>query len=304
MKKIIYGILTLALLFSTKTGLAYQVPEDDSGAKYFYVFGPKGNPELGAEVSHQELYVDVPKSANGDVRIAIFDADTGGDRDLKPGVDNQWDTITEFSVYGRDDAQLGMQSFGMSKEYDAGYFEFGPYSKEQGVDVGDAYRFKIVAQAVSGDDENIYNIKISPEQSEAFTYHLMIRLVEKEGAKMYFYPQVSAGTAKITMKNYDMDPDGGISRLFNPQTGAMYKIKDSGSGKWADTEVMLNTDKAYRLEYVITKKTQRHGNAGLTVVDDKGEHLPVYFSKNSRKLTAVPVMPEEQEAPADRKSVV
>jgi len=282
MKKTAFFIglfVTLATLALVNSALSYTLPQDDSRAKYFYVFGPQGNTDLGAEVPEQVLYIDVPQESAAEVRISIFDPDTVGDLDLKESDKNPWDTNTEFSVYGANDELLDKKEFRDAKEYDRKYHTFGPYAKEQGENVGNRYRFKLVAKAISGDDENLYNVVIEPENAEAFTYNLTIRLLEREGEKMYFYPEIPEGANKITVENYDIDPNGGTSQLFDLETGKRYSIKDSGSAQWAKTEIAIQAKDTKRLQYVITKKTQRRANAGLRVLDESGRELPIYFTE-------------------------
>ena len=149
--KVIAAIVAGSAMLASTAG-AYEVPSDNSRAKYFYVFGPEGDPLMGAEGEHTlELYVDVPESASDEVWINIFDPDTSGKRDWRkdPGT-NEWDTETEFTVFGKD--KLDSKTF--TTEGDESYHRFGPYSKEKGEKVDGAYRFKLVAKGTKGDDEH------------------------------------------------------------------------------------------------------------------------------------------------------
>ena len=50
MKRFICFLAVTALLLAfTHALFAYTIPEYDSKAKYFYVFGPQGDPDMGAE---------------------------------------------------------------------------------------------------------------------------------------------------------------------------------------------------------------------------------------------------------------
>ena len=305
MKKVLIFIFVMtALLISLKPVFSFNVPEDNSGAKYFYVFGPQGNPDLGAEENQQELFIDVPADTQAEVRISIYDADTGGERDLKPGVDNSWDTTTEFVLYGKDNTELAKRSVSYSRELDSKYLDLGAFSKDQGELIGDVYRFKLTAVATVGDDENIYKVRISPASCEAFSYKMLVRLLEKENEKMYFYPEVKSGVTQIVVQNYDMDPNGGTGKLLDPATDTWYKIKDSATASWAETPVKLNNGSDRRLEYIITKKTQRHANAGMRFKDANGELLPIYFRQKGAQVAEAPkqepvavakVTPQKQE---------
>jgi PKD repeat protein len=284
MKKIIYFLALSVVLMAADSVFASIVPKDYSRVKYFYVFGPNGNTDLGAQGTEQLLYIDVPKETQGQVLISIYDPDTGDNLDLNPDFNGAWDTVTEFAVYGKNGALLDKEKFGEFKFYNRNYFDFGPYAKDRGEDVGGFYRFKLVANAISGKDENLFCVKILPEDAEAFTYDISFRLLEEEGEKMYFYPEVQAGTQRIIVENYDIDIDGGRSALYDPESKKWSKLNDSSSGQWAQTPIEVNAGRAERLEYVLTKKTQKYANAAIRVRDDKGNLLPIYFRESRPPL--------------------
>jgi hypothetical protein len=130
---------------------AYNVPQDNSRAKYFYVFGPAGDPDLGAGEAHSmDLFVDVPETNTGEVMIAVYDPDTGGFRDMKAIGKDKWDTVCEYTVYGIDDKVLGSQKIGEDANFDRNYLQFGPYPLTNGKKVGNVYRFKLTVNALEG----------------------------------------------------------------------------------------------------------------------------------------------------------
>ena len=289
----------LMVLVMVGSAFAFVVPEEDSKAKYFYVFGPDGDPDLGAEGAEQSLYIAVPKDCGEEVYISVYDPDTGGRKDMRAGFKKPWDTVTEFSVYGSANTLLGKKTFGESAEYDSRYCEFGPFSASRGEDKGGFYRFRVTAKAIEGTDENIYKIKILPDCSQAYSYNITFRLLEKEGSKMYFYPEIPANTRSIVVRNYDMDPNGGKNSLYDPYSRKWHRIKDSQSSQWAETPLdIAEAPQARRLEYVITKVTQIHANAGIMILDENGNALPIYF-KDRQPLAPEqePVIPEPSPEP-------
>lgn len=274
---------------------AYTVPEDYAGAKYLYVFGPNGNTYYGADdVDHNQiLYIDVPSQAQGDVTIGVYDPDTGGSLDMKPSPESGWNTIVEFAVYGSGNSELAKEQFGESKEYDKAVYTFGPFSKEKGEKVGDVYRFKLVANALEGEDQNLFNVRIAPESSEAFSPKVSFRMLPAEGDKMYFYPEVPGNTSNVLVQNYDMDPDGASGEVQDRDLGGRYRIKDSASGEWTETALNLNTaNQPHRIQYIVTKKTQRYANAAVRVKDDKGNDLPIYFRPGKPAVAEKPAPPK------------
>jgi PKD repeat protein len=264
---------------------AYNVPQDSSRVKYFYVFGPEGDVKSGAEDHELTLFIDVPQEEIADVVIGIYDPNTGGMRDWRSSQANIWNTTTEFTVHGAK--LLDKEEFG-EEGYDRRYFQFGPYSKTQGKKTNGFYRFKLEVKATAGDDANLFKVKISPDSAQSFSQNITFRLLPNEGDMMYFYPEVPAGIKQLTVENYDLDRDGGSSELYDKSTKTKYSINDSMSGEWRHTLIPITTTKAGRLEYRITKARQRHAHAGLRIKDDKGRLIPIYFRKGEPVVVAVP----------------
>ena len=103
MNKIKYFTLVVLLILTAmwtilKTdAFAYVIPENDSQIKYFYVFGPDGNPDYGAESDHElSFYIDIPEDAAQYLVIDIFDPDTGGNIDSKEGFGKDWNQLQSF----------------------------------------------------------------------------------------------------------------------------------------------------------------------------------------------------------------
>lgn len=281
-----------SLLFTTAVsvglGFAYEIPRQDSKTKYFYLFGPQGNPLHGKESDEFNLFVDVAADETEDVVIKVFDPETAGRLDEGP---LPVDTVMEFSVTGA--SLLDKQTYG-SDAKDGTVAQFGPYSKDQGQKIGDKYRFTLTAKAVSGDDLNLFNVRISPKTAEASAEKFTFVLLPQRGDKMYFYPEIPAGIEKIIVRNFDLDSDGGVSRLTDPEAGKVYSVNDSVSGQWAETEIPVSAREPRRLEYRVTTTNQDKGHAGLQFKDDKGNTLPIYFKKGQApKPKAAPVVKEQ-----------
>ncbi|MDP8297062.1 MAG: PKD domain-containing protein [Candidatus Orphnella occulta] len=277
-------------LLVVNSAVANNIPEDRSKAKYFYVFGAEGDPLLGAEDNEFTLFIDVPKREISDLTIEVYDPDTGSHKDFRTDSTNLWDTVTGFSIYGDD--LIASREFG-SGEYNRAFYMFGPYSKTQGQEMENAYRFKVVVKGLSGDDANLFRFRILPDSAECFSEDITIRLLHHEGDKMYFYPQVSANTEYIILENYDLDVKGGTSEIFAGrdilfgESKKEYNVVDSPTGEWRKTEVPVNAMTGGRLKYVITKGTQKYAHAGIKVYDDKGNILPIYFTKGDAPIPVI-----------------
>lgn len=285
------GILALvaALLPVRPAEAAYEVPGSSSKVQYFYVFGPGGLIENGREDSIQDIYVDVSAESSEPVTIEILDPETGGKIDSVGGTGGYTgNTSTRITVEGS--AKLDERVFTNEKETDGKWVKFGPYAPSKGRKEGDVYRFRVRVHAFEGDDQNLFRFRISPDSAATFSDSITFRLGGDRGSKMYFYPFVPEGETRIVVNNYDLDSDGGSSELKDTLTGRMFGINDSTSGKWSQTRISLASGEARRLEYIVTRKGQPHGNAGLKVTDESGKALPIYFRMLKR--------PEPKAAPA------
>jgi hypothetical protein len=113
MKRLLFFTFVIMVAMGAGKAFAYTVPENDSNAQFFYVYGPKGDPLTGAEDHKQILYIDIPEDAEDSVQISVYDPDTGGDLydpdypekggDLDGRVNGQnaWDTDTEITLTGK-----------------------------------------------------------------------------------------------------------------------------------------------------------------------------------------------------------
>lgn len=275
---------------------AYEIPEQNTNIKYFSVFGPEGDPDKGAEKDNtQVLYFDVPASASQDLVLEVYDPDTTGHADSRSSF--KWDTATSITVEGSGVLDQVTIPVGDSM-YDNDYLKFGPYPKEKGKKVGDVYRFRLIVKGIEGNDQNLFSVRVSPESVVSFADMITFRLASGTGKKKYFYPGVSASTTGLTIKNYDLDPMGGTSVLVDNASNQEYKVNDSDSGQWADTQIALQAQSERKLVYVITRGRQIGANAGLKILDQNGQPLPIYFHGPEPVKAAPPPEPAPAPAPA------
>jgi PKD repeat protein len=247
-----------------------RVPDPDiNRVEWFYVFGPAGQPKYGALKEPQQFVVEVPAGASS-VRIRILDADT---RDSHDEMDGGWNTATSFRVTGpgADDEQvIGPEA------PDGTVVDFGPYA------VTGAAQFQVEARGVEGDDNNLFAFEVSPSGAEAYALQPAIRLADRRGTQMRFFPQIPPGALRVIVEqNYDLDPDGGeaalvpVTRYGRRQRGI--PLRGSGSGSWSTTEVAVPSETdGTRWTYQITKGTQHKGNMSFRVADASGRLLPIY----------------------------
>ncbi len=278
-------LLILSLAFPVSS-FAYEVPKESSDAEYFYLFGPEGDPLRGKDDSEMSLFVDVPKASTEAVTISVYDPETSGKVDAIGGFGKPVaDTETIFSVEGSE--SLASQTFGAgSTDKDGQWVSLGSFKPEQGREVGDFRRFRVLVKTTKGDDQNLFKFKISPNHAEAFSEKFYFRL-PKPGDSIAFEPAVGEGTTSIVARNFDLDADGGRGVLKDVATGKKYDVEDSLSGQWAETKIDLGSSASRRLDYVVTTTHQTRGNAGVQFTDANGSALPIYFKRGGYVAPAV-----------------
>jgi PKD repeat protein len=318
----IVAIVVFSFLL-VNNGFCYRVPTDQSNIKYFYVFGAEGKKTYGAMRNEpQVVFIRVPDSYTGDVQISIYDPETSGSIDEKS---DQWDTSTKFSILGGKRAYssiaesdkshlikdkeelsptnyyegdlLASKTFDSGMQYDKSFYKFDSIDASKGEEVDGYKYFKIVAEGLAGDDNNLFALDVSPDMSEALSFSPAIRLAENRGAKMALYPQIPSEANRIYEYNYDLDPTGGSIDLISPSK--IFGIKGSDSGLWAGTEIDIPAqDAGKRWVYEITKDRQKQANMALTLLTDRGRLIPVFFTPGQAGPKMVFVeKPKEKPAP-------
>ncbi|MBU0759622.1 MAG: PKD domain-containing protein [Candidatus Omnitrophica bacterium] len=280
-------------LVIAKNGFCYKVPPKDSNISYLYVFGPDGKKGYGATKAPQVVFLRVPGSYTGTVEISVYDPDVGDYLDEKSG---SWNTETRFSIFGGEKAYSSLKGvsdanvtdfrqgtlisekiFGQDESYDRQFYHFSPIDASMGEKIGDYRYFKIVAEGITGDDNNVFAFEVSPDQAESFSQALNLRLSEKRGKKMLLYPDMPKDASKIVEYNFDLDPDGGDIELISSTKA--YRVKGSGTGVWANTKIDVDSgDAGKRWVYEITKATQPNANMAMYLTTSDGEAIPVFFN--------------------------
>lgn len=273
----------------TRTSDSVRVPDPRvNGVKWFYVFGPDGSPDYGALKEPQHLFVEVPRASSGPVSIRVLDADTKGRRDEMAG---GWNTATAFRVFGG--ATL-LDSCVIGPDHPDGTTRaFGPYSLEQGARHGESSVFRVEAEGLEGNDNNLFAFEISPSSAQCFSYSPAVRLPNEPGAQAQFFPAVPEGTVLLNESNYDLDADGGrialISYRRDGRVAGAASIAASNSEAWATTQVGVppRADGA-RWTYRVTTGTQHNANMAFRVADQSGRPLPTYLTPGAALGMALP----------------
>jgi len=257
-----------------------------NGVQWFYVFGPDGRQTEGAKDHPAEpliVYLELPRDTKHSLSMRVIDADTRGHKDEMSG---GWNTAISFSVYGK--TQLDTRVVG-SHEPDGTIVEFGPFSPDQGEPQGDQLVFRVEAEGVAGDDNNLFALEVLPLITQCYTFGTSVRLPERLGADMRFYPFVPKGTTEIVESNYDLDVLGGRSWLSFDQGDGVhaeaFRTKASTSGQWATSRIAVppggdGTQWTYR----VIKDEQCEANMSFRLTDQDGRPIPTYTKAQASGL--------------------
>ena len=271
-------------LHAPRVAARLQVPDPAvNGTRWFYVFGPGGRVGYGARPNGQEIFIAVPAGEIEPVVIRIIDADTRGRYDE---MDTSWDTVTAFAVYGDGPAPLALRVIG-PEEPDDTVVTFGPFRPIQGEIRGEWLVFRVQAQGLSGNDNNLFGMEVTPATAEGFVREASLRLPDRPGAVLRVFPEIPPEAAMVRALNFDLDRDGGRASMVRVrQDGARdgwVPVRGSESGVWVATTVTVPPGtEGTRWVYRIEKGAQREGNAALGVTDAWGTPLPLYFKGRAR----------------------
>ncbi|GAX59706.1 hypothetical protein SCALIN_C04_0194 [Candidatus Scalindua japonica] len=293
MKKLLFFIFIIVVAMGAEKSFAFIIPENDTNAEFLYVTGPNSDPLTGAEDHKQVLHIDVPEDADGPVNISVYDPDTGGalydyenpqmggDLDARVNGTNEWDTETVITLTGKRGVKYSKRFY--EGEYNRKFYDFKSLSKTDGEKIGSYYRFTLDITATSGDDGNLFKVKVSPESARVSSTNITFRLLDKEGSRMHFYPLIPEGVDTVLVENYDLDHDGGTSIVRDPQDNSKHNIGDSSSGEWHQTQVTFSSTNERFLDYIVTKGTQIEAQAGLRITDMNGNPIPIHFRREQAR---------------------
>jgi len=128
-----------------------KLPDSDAGeVQWLSMSGP----------NTQRLFLRVPASSAGPLRVRILDADTKGRYDKMVGIP---DTFTSFRLYGDNPRALDVTIIG--PEHPDGTLsdvELGPLPPVLGERQGEHRVFRLEVEGLRGDDVNLFAFETSP----------------------------------------------------------------------------------------------------------------------------------------------
>jgi hypothetical protein len=298
-----YFFILICILYAS-AAYSQSAPAVDENIPYLVTFGGNSLTSWGDDDFCQIFFCIIPSSQTDPVYIRVYDPDTGGDLDEVKG---EFNTITEFSVYGgkscwsdtaaqifskngnfRSGYLLSSKSFGNDPKYDKKWYSFGPFNPSEGEfsEKLGGHVFKIIAQGISGDDGNLYRyfLSTSPvdnipvEGGNLFTYKYHLRLSDDQKHISQIYPFIDDLTISIEISNFDWDSDG-LIRIFSvAKDGVLCEV--SGEDNWIKkTFPIVDEEKNSTIEIQFIKSQTvlvKNNNVVVTVRNQYGVSMPFY----------------------------
>lgn len=272
-------------------------------------YGPEQSIREGDDDFYQIFFFRVEEKFTDSLYVRIFDMDCGGDVDLNFG---SWNTTLRYELYGGKGAfsaqslknakpdkaditagvSLAMKIIGEVKELNNSWHNFAHIHPADGEKIGDSYYFKLVVQGVSGNDANVFDVRLSTSASmntaaaefSMFSHSPTLRLGKDENfAAITFF--VPAAAKSISVNNFDLA--GASVQLVTPFRSNL-PVVSSGQGEWVKSRTELEPIETGRqCAVVLGQGSESPNDVSLFIMDDLDRvllvSLPVYLRKPNQR---------------------
>ncbi len=276
----------------------------------FVTYGLNGNPKEGDNDSKQIFFIQVDKDYNDSLVVELFDADCQGNIDK--AFRKKFNSQFRFSIYGgiKDSSKkFIVDSYPVYKcfrngklikeifvsddsSYDNHWVKFVQLDKNSGEFSNGAYYFKLLVEGISGDDANIFNIRVlsnDENKIKIFNYEPTIHLLPKmEMVQLRFN---SGENASLIIKNYDAD-NAKIS-LATPYRKNI-RLTSSGDGNWKSNKIPLRPFEYNEVCAIQFGPGGRSSNDAVFAIDtEDGRSIPITLPITTRIKNIKPVIVKE-----------
>ncbi|MCD6066655.1 MAG: hypothetical protein K0S33_1481 [Bacteroidetes bacterium] len=299
LKRFVPGLI---VIIATSSLFAQPVPSIDEKIPYLCTFGKDAQKQWGDDDFVQTFFFTIPENYKSPVYFRVFDPDVAGAIDENHAAFN---SKTRFTIFGgkgahsepaakkqdpvgnfKSGVQLASKTFGNEKEYDNGWYTFGPFNPKEGELQSEfgGYIFKITAEGIEGDDGNLYKYFMSADENNnkqveggnAFAYEYSFRLSDAKGSVSHLYPFVGKNVVAIKTNVFDFDNDGIIRIVSVAKKGDV--LKTTADGMWLEdihkiTEAEISTSLDVQF---IKPKELRNNNIVVYFTNQYGELMPFF----------------------------
>lgn len=312
---LLVGVMALAFAPESARGQDTEAQEP-----LFVNYGAAASIRQGDNDHHQAIYLSLPAGTSDPLYVRIFDPDTVNFHDQMDR--RNATTVTRFSVFGGDGAfvpaptdaealteaeltagaRLAERTFGRDRRTDNRWVTLAEVDPAEGERVGDRVIFRLVVDALSGPNGNVYDVAVStredenvaPPGLEMFAYTSTIRM-PRRGVLTELRFRVPDDQRTVTVGNFDAA--FGEAYLTTPL--AWYPLIASGQGEWATTDITLpERDRGEIVAVTLSGGEEYPNDATFYVRDENGTLLPFelpprLFTLNHRPIARLDVAAPE-----------
>ena len=289
-------------------------------------YGPAQSIREGDDDFQQIVFIRVEKSFTDSLYLRIFDLDCGGELDLAFAA---WNTQTRVALYGgtgavsapslqdarpteadRDAGRLLAEAReGENRELNNSWYNLGRFAPADGEMIGDYRYFKLVVQCLSGNDANVFDLRVSasgsmnrtPEAVTLYSFSPTLRLQKDENVASIAFP-VPREAKSITIHNFDL---AGAAAQCVTAFRSNLAIASSGQGEWAQSIIPLEPlESGRQCAVVLGQGGESPNDVSLYVTDDQKRLLPITLPVQTGKLNRRPVIQKSLIALSDCQSIV
>jgi PKD repeat protein len=310
-------LLAAAALLAGAAGSA----EGDLYEPLFVNYGTGASIRQGDNDHHQAIYLSVPATTAGPLYVRIFDPDTTNYHDQ---MDKRFAaTRTRFSVFGGPGAfierptdperlteaeltagtKLVDKTFGSSRrEGDNAWVTLAELNPADGETVGDRIVFRLVVDALSGPNGNVYDVAVSlkddanepPPGFKMFGYTPTVRM-PRRGVLTELRFRIPETAKSLSIGNFD----AAFGEAFFTTPLVSIPLVASGQGKMVTTTVDIGERYRGTVAAVTLSGGKEYPNdATFYVADDTGRLIPFELPPAVYVLNERPV-PVARMAPLD-----
>ncbi len=308
------------LLLFTASALAQE-------STFLITYGTDADKGEGDSDYIQVVILKIPNTISDSLYVRIYDADCGGEIDgLYAG---NWDTKTEFSLYGgancfttpglnaptpeTETLQAGTliksEVYGEDPFIDNKWNNFAKISPNMGEKAGGFSYFKLVVKGRKGNDGNVFDLSVSvnafrnikPAGIELFGYGMTLRLPEYGFASEMRFKSPEENPL-IAVHNFDLS--AGSINLETKFRSDIF-LQASGQNTWEATEIRLQNNETGKICAVkFSGGLESPNDASFWVSDSMGKALPILLPIYKRTKNNRPVISLKVEQLADCNTIL
>ena len=275
-------------------------------------YGKFASGQSGDNDHRQAIYLSVPATTTDKIYVRIFDGDTNNSTSFFDKMDRPATTRTRFTVFGGEGSfvpepsdpevlteeefsggtKLAEKTFGRERRYDAVWETIAELDPAAGELVGDMRVFRLLVDAISGFNGNVYDVGVSLKADANFT---------PPGLRMFAYTSTVRMPRRgvITELRFTVPEDADILTLgnFDAAFGTAFyttqvmstELASSGQGDMARSSVFVQErDKGETVAVTLSGGTEYPNDATFFVMGVDGKLLPFEFPPKVFELNQRP----------------